>query len=75
MLETSNIYLVVVRDEIRNVASDNDQIKYALSARANEVKRLEYEECAAKANNQGFISYVNGCNIEEVDEEVFVIKH
>ena len=40
-----------------------------------EVKRLQYEECAPMANNQRVISYVNGCNIEEVDEEVFVIKH
>jgi hypothetical protein len=75
MLETSNIYLADVRDEIRNVACYNDQIKDALTARANEVKRLECEEYVAMANNQGVISYVNGCNIEEVDEEVFVIKH
>jgi hypothetical protein len=57
------------------VACYNDQIKDALTARANEVKRLECEEYVAMANNQGVISYVNGCNIEEVDEEVFVIKH
>ncbi|KAG0543836.1 hypothetical protein BDA96_02G223500 [Sorghum bicolor] len=67
--------LRAIRDEMRNFACYNDQIKIALSARANEVKRLEYEECAAMSNNQGVISYVNGCNIEEVDEEVFVIKH
>jgi hypothetical protein len=58
-----------------NVACYNDQIKIAHSARANELKRLEYEECGAMANNQGVICYVNGCNIEEVDEEVFVINH
>jgi len=42
LLETFNIYLAAVRDEIRNIACYNDQIKIALSARANELKRLEY---------------------------------
>jgi hypothetical protein len=75
MLEISNIYLAAIRDEMRNVACYNDQIKIALNAQANEIKRIEYKEYAAMANNQGVISYVNGCNIEEVDEKVFVIKH
>jgi hypothetical protein len=63
LLETSNIYFAAIRDEMRNIACYNDQIKIALNARANEIKRLEYNECTAMANNQGVISYVNGCNI------------
>ncbi|KAG0523398.1 hypothetical protein BDA96_07G120000 [Sorghum bicolor] len=55
--------LEAIRDEMRNIACYNDQIKIALNARANEIKRLEYNECTAMANNQGVISYVNGCNI------------
>jgi hypothetical protein len=62
MLETTDIYLIVVRYRIRNDASDNDRIKDALSARAYEVNRLQYEKCAPMANNQGVITYINSCN-------------